>query len=54
MLLKENDTYREPMLTIKKKWKTPQPECFGSAFTLAISDTVTDATGDGDEGMMRA
>lgn len=38
------------MLTIKKKWQGEQ-KAFGSAFTLAISDTVTDANDEGSEGM---
>lgn len=49
-LLHGQDTYKSAALTIRKKWRGEQ-KCFGSAFTVAISDTVTDATGEGDEGL---
>lgn len=37
-----NDEFRSKMLVLKKKWKGTQPQPFGSAYTCAITDTVTE------------
>jgi mRNA (guanine-N7-)-methyltransferase len=41
--LGSQDEVAKPLLRLAKKWTTPAPECFGSAFTCHIADTVVQA-----------